>query len=55
MSSLAILNYYLDYSRVYINLYFLLLLAATYRYTPGKTLLFSAAGLASISFLLAHS
>ena len=55
MSSLAILNYYLDYSRVYINLYFLLLLAATYRYTLWKTILFIAAGLASISFLLAHS
>ncbi|NEP12512.1 MAG: hypothetical protein F6K14_20350 [Symploca sp. SIO2C1] len=55
MSSFNILNYYLNYSRVYINLYFLLLLAATYRHVLGKTILFIGAGLASITFLLAHS
>ena len=55
MSSLLILNYYLDYSRVFLDVYFLALLSINFRSFPRKTLFFSASSLASIAFLVLHS
>ncbi len=55
LSSIAILGYYLDYSRVYIDIYFLLLLSFNYSLIPGKTGILLASGLASIAFLALQS
>lgn len=55
MSSLYILNYYLDYSRVFIDVYLLALLSLNISQFPYKTLFFSASGLASLAFLALHS
>jgi hypothetical protein len=55
MSSLLILNYYLDYSRVFMDVYFLALLSIDFRSFPRKTIFFSASSLASIAFLVLHS
>jgi hypothetical protein len=55
MSSLLILNYYLDYSRVFMDVYLLALLSIDFRSFPRKTIFFSASSLASIAFLVLHS
>lgn len=55
MSSLFILNYYLDYSRVFMDVYFLALFSLNVYSFPWKTVLFSASGLASVAFLILHS
>jgi len=55
LSSLFILKYYLDYSRVFLDVYFLALLSINFRSFPRKTLFFSASSLASIAFLVLHS
>jgi hypothetical protein len=55
VSSLLILKYYLDYSRVFLDVYFLALLSINFRSFPRKTLFFSASSLASIAFLVLHS
>ncbi len=55
MTSLYILNYYLDYSRVFIDVYFLALLSLNLSQFPYKTIFFSASGLASLAFLALHS
>ncbi|MGB5594127.1 MAG: hypothetical protein WBM32_15880 [Crocosphaera sp.] len=54
-SSITILGYYLDYSRVFMDVYFLLLLSLNQTKIPYKTVLFSASGLGSFAFLLFHS
>ncbi|AOY80136.2 hypothetical protein BJP36_09535 [Moorena producens JHB] len=58
MTSMTILGYYLDYSRVYLDIYFLLLLSTSYskRYLSYlKIIVMAGASLASITYLLAHS
>ncbi|NEQ81859.1 MAG: hypothetical protein F6K26_16885 [Moorea sp. SIO2I5] len=58
MTSMTILGYYLDYSRVYLDIYFLLLLSTSYskRYLSYlKNIVMAGASLASITYLLAHS
>ena len=55
VTSLLILNYYLDYSRVFLDVYFLALLSINFRSFPRKTIFFSASSLASIAFLVLHS
>ncbi|NEP30070.1 AZOBR_p60025 family cell surface glycopolymer formation protein [Moorena sp. SIO3B2] len=58
MTSMTILGYYLDYSRVYLDIYFLLLLSSSNskRYLNYlKNILMAGASLASITYLLAHS
>ncbi|HAC63705.1 MAG TPA: hypothetical protein DCF68_09245 [Cyanothece sp. UBA12306] len=55
MSSMTILGYYLDYSRVFIDVYFLLLLSINITKFPLKTGLLSASGLVSLAFLALHS
>lgn len=55
VSSLYILNYYLDYSRVFIDAYFLALLSFNITQFPYKIIFFSASGLASVAFLALHS
>ncbi|NEO10860.1 MULTISPECIES: AZOBR_p60025 family cell surface glycopolymer formation protein [unclassified Moorena] len=58
MTSMTILGYYLDYSRVYLDIYFLLLLSSSYSkpyLSYLKNLLMAGASLASITYLLAHS
>nr|WP_293018188.1 hypothetical protein [Moorena sp. SIO3I8] len=58
MTSMTILGYYLDYSRVYLDIYFLLLLSTSYskRYVNYlKNIVMAGASLASITYLLAHS
>ncbi|NEO68535.1 AZOBR_p60025 family cell surface glycopolymer formation protein [Moorena sp. SIO3H5] len=58
MTSMTILGYYLDYSRVYLDIYFLLLLSSSYskRYLSYlKNIVMAGASLASITYLLAHS
>ncbi|MDJ0580230.1 AZOBR_p60025 family cell surface glycopolymer formation protein [Crocosphaera sp.] len=54
-SSITILGYYLDYSRVFMDVYFLLLLSVNYTKIPYKTILFSASGIGSLAFLVLHS
>ncbi|MDJ0729561.1 MAG: hypothetical protein QNJ33_06160 [Crocosphaera sp.] len=54
-SSITILGYYLDYSRVFIDVYFLLLLSVNLTKIPYKTLLFSGSGIGSLAFLILHS
>jgi hypothetical protein len=54
-SSLAILNYYLDYSRVYMDVYFFLLLMVNPSKLTIETPIMLGSGLASIAFLLLHS
>ncbi len=54
-SSITILGYYLDYSRVFMDVYFLLLLSINLTKIPYKTLLFSASGIGSLAFLMLHS
>ncbi|MEM8780151.1 MAG: hypothetical protein AAGF26_15020 [Cyanobacteria bacterium P01_G01_bin.49] len=54
-SSMTILGYYLDYSRVFMDIYFLLLLSWNYSKMPWKTSLLSASGLSSLVFLGLHS
>ncbi len=54
-STIAILGYYLDYSRVYMDIYFLLLLCINYSRIPVKTVLMMASGVASVAFLVFHS
>ncbi|MDJ0601843.1 MAG: hypothetical protein QNJ37_23730 [Crocosphaera sp.] len=54
-SSITILGYYLDYSRVFMDVYFLLLLSLNATKIPYKTLLFSASGIGSLAFLVLHS
>ncbi|MDJ0844294.1 AZOBR_p60025 family cell surface glycopolymer formation protein [Crocosphaera sp.] len=54
-SSITILGYYLDYSRVFMDVYFLLLLSLNLTKITYKTVLFSASGLASLAFLILHS
>ena len=55
VTSLLILNYYLDYSRVFLDVYFLALLSINFRSSPRKTIFFSASSLASIAFVVLHS
>lgn len=55
VTSLLILKYYLDYSRVFLDVYFLALLSINFRSSPRKTIFFSASSLASIAFLVLHS
>ena len=55
MSSLLILKYYLDYSRVFMDVYFLAVLTIDFRSFPRKTIFFSASSLASVVFLVLHS
>ena len=54
-SSITILGYYLDYSRVFMDVYFLLLLSLNQTKIPYKTILFSALGIGSLAFLILHS
>ncbi|WP_107667488.1 AZOBR_p60025 family cell surface glycopolymer formation protein [Cyanothece sp. BG0011] len=54
-SSMTILGYYLDYSRVFMDVYFLLLLSLNLTKIPYKTILFSASGIGSLAFLILHS
>ncbi|ACB53871.1 hypothetical protein cce_4523 [Crocosphaera subtropica ATCC 51142] len=54
-SSITILGYYLDYSRVFMDVYFLLLLSINLTRIPYKTILFSASGIGSLAFLILHS
>ncbi|MGK7956690.1 MAG: AZOBR_p60025 family cell surface glycopolymer formation protein [Crocosphaera sp.] len=54
-SSITILGYYLDYSRVFMDVYFLLLLSLNFTKIPYKTVLFSASGIGSLAFLVLHS
>ncbi|MEL4895323.1 AZOBR_p60025 family cell surface glycopolymer formation protein [Crocosphaera sp. Alani8] len=54
-SSMTILGYYLDYSRVFMDVYFLLLLSINITKIPYKTMLFSASGIGSLAFLILHS
>ena len=54
-SSITILGYYLDYSRVFMDVYFLLLLSINHTKIPYKTILFSASGIGSLAFLVLHS
>ena len=54
-SSITILGYYLDYSRVFMDVYFLLLLSLNLSKIPYKTVLFSASGIGSLAFLILHS
>lgn len=54
-SSITILGYYLDYSRVFMDVYFLLLLSVNLTKIPYKTILFSASGIGSLAFLILHS
>ncbi|NEP21110.1 AZOBR_p60025 family cell surface glycopolymer formation protein [Moorena sp. SIO3I6] len=58
MTSMTILGYYLDYSRVYLDIYFLLLLSSSYSkpyLSYLKNIVMAGASLASITYLLAHS
>ena len=55
VTSLLILKYYLDYSRVFLDVYLLALLSIDFRSSPRKTIFFSASSLASIAFLVLHS
>ena len=55
VTSLLILKYYLDYSRVFLDVYFLALLSINFRSSPRKTIFFSASSLASIAFVVLHS
>ncbi|WGT67217.1 AZOBR_p60025 family cell surface glycopolymer formation protein [cyanobacterium endosymbiont of Epithemia clementina EcSB] len=55
MSSMTILSYYLDYSRVFIDVYFFLLLSINTNKIPIKLILFLALGLGSCAFLALHS
>ncbi|XHU96398.1 MAG: hypothetical protein JJP05_02970 [cyanobacterium endosymbiont of Rhopalodia gibba] len=55
MSSMTILNYYLDYLRVFIDVYFFLLLSINTNKIPIKSILFLAVGLGSFAFLTLHS
>ncbi|WP_267383843.1 AZOBR_p60025 family cell surface glycopolymer formation protein [Cyanobacterium sp. uoEpiScrs1] len=55
MSSMTILNYYLDYSRVFIDVYLLLLLTINIKKHPITLILFFALGVGSFSFLFLHS
>ncbi len=55
MSSMTILGYYLDYSRVFMDVYFLLLLSINAFKNSVKSQLLLASGLGSIAFLLLHS
>lgn len=54
-SSITILGYYLDYSRVFMDVYFILLLTYNENNIPWKTGLLSASGLGSLAFLVLHS
>ncbi|MEA5536182.1 AZOBR_p60025 family cell surface glycopolymer formation protein [Crocosphaera sp. XPORK-15E] len=54
-SSITILGYYLDYSRVFMDVYFLLLLSWNSSKIPWKTTILSASGLSSLAFLILHS
>ncbi|MDJ0660323.1 MAG: hypothetical protein QNJ42_12665 [Crocosphaera sp.] len=54
-SSITILGYYLDYSRVFMDVYFLLLLSLNQTKIPYKTALFLASGIGSLAFLILHS
>ncbi|MDJ0509578.1 MAG: hypothetical protein QNJ64_10040 [Crocosphaera sp.] len=54
-SSMTILGYYLDYSRVFMDVYFLLLLSLNKTKIPYKTILFSASAIGSLAFLGFHS
>ncbi|EAZ93085.1 hypothetical protein CY0110_03414 [Crocosphaera chwakensis CCY0110] len=54
-SSMTILGYYLDYSRVFMDVYFLLLLSVNLTKIPYKTILFSVSGIGSLAFLILHS
>ncbi|BAP18352.1 hypothetical protein ETSB_1634 [cyanobacterium endosymbiont of Epithemia turgida isolate EtSB Lake Yunoko] len=54
MSSMTILSYYLDYSRVFIDIYFFLLLSINTNKVPIKSILFLALGLGSFAFLALH-
>ncbi|YAI82564.1 MAG: AZOBR_p60025 family cell surface glycopolymer formation protein [cyanobacterium endosymbiont of Rhopalodia sterrenbergii] len=55
ISSMTILSYYLDYSRVFIDVYFFLLLSINTNKIPIKSILFLALGLESFAFLALHS
>ena len=55
VTSLLILKYYLDYSRVFLDVYLLAVLTINFRSFPRKTIFFSASSLASIAFLVLHS
>ncbi|ACK64401.1 conserved hypothetical protein [Rippkaea orientalis PCC 8801] len=55
MSSMTILGYYLDYSRVFMDFYFFLLLIINPSKLPLKTGLLLGSGLGSLAFLALHS
>ncbi|BBA79817.1 hypothetical protein RGRSB_1377 [cyanobacterium endosymbiont of Rhopalodia gibberula] len=55
MSSTTILSYYLDYLRVFIDIYFFLLLSINTNKIPIKSILFAFIGLESFIFLALHS
>lgn len=55
MSSITILGYYLDYSRVFMDVYFFLLLSINTLKFPAKSSLLIASGLGSLGFLAFHS
>lgn len=54
-SKMSMLSYFLNYPRQYIDVYFLLLLSRGDRFNRLKWGLMAAAGVSSITFLLAHT
>ncbi|GBF80035.1 AZOBR_p60025 family cell surface glycopolymer formation protein [Aphanothece sacrum] len=54
-SSMTILGYYLDYSRVFMDVYFILLLTYNENHIPWKTGLISTSALGNLAFLVLHS
>ena len=55
MSSMTILSYYLDYSRVFMDVYFLLILSSTTNKISIKLVSLLALGLGNFAFLTLHS
>lgn len=54
-SSMAILEYFLSYPRVYMESCYLLLLSDGDRFNPLKYLLMAAAGVSSVAFIFGHT
>ncbi len=54
-TSMTILGYYLDYSRVFMDVYFLILLSFNRALIPWKMILLSLSGVGSLAFLALHS
>jgi hypothetical protein len=55
VSSLLILDYYLNYTRVFMDVYLLGLLIMVDHPLPNRTIFLTASGLASVAFLALHS